>query len=209
MTCAARNLVVQVTASRQLVTAPYLFQLSRIGAFDAAGFIGALCAIFVGGKLIDLIATRMARKNNGIRKPEYRLPALIIPGVIGPAGILVFGLCLAAKTHWIGPAFGMAMQGFGLTAASNVLVTYAIDTYLDLAGEVLVVIFMIRGVSGCLLSLYAYDWILATGMRNAFGQMVGIQVFFMLFAIVFFFFGETIRKATSGYGPCKKTRTVR
>lgn len=61
--------------------------------------------------------------------PEYRLPAIVIPGVIGPAGILIFGLCVAHKTHWIGPAFGYAMQAFGVAAISNVAVTYSLDSY--------------------------------------------------------------------------------
>lgn len=65
----------------------------------------------------------------GKRQPEFRLPAIIIPALIGPAGILLFGLCVAHKTAWIGAAIGYAMQGFGLTAVGNVAVTYAVDSY--------------------------------------------------------------------------------
>lgn len=71
----------------------------------------------------------MTKANNGRREPEYRLPAIIIPAIIGPLGVLIFGLCVAHKTAWIGPAFGYSMQGFGLTAVSNVVVTYAVDGY--------------------------------------------------------------------------------
>lgn len=79
------------------------------------------------------------------------------------------------------------MQGFGLTAASNILVTYAVDTYADLSGEVVVCVFVLRGVIGCLISLYSPDWIAATGYRATFGEMVGIQYFPLAFAPLFYF----------------------
>lgn len=71
----------------------------------------------------------MTKANGGKREPEFRLPAIVIPGVIGPMGILIFGLCVAHKTPWIGAAFGYGMNGFGITAAANVVVTYAVDGY--------------------------------------------------------------------------------
>jgi hypothetical protein len=42
---------------------------------------------------------------------------------------LLFGLCVAQKTHWIGPAVGYAMQAFGVVAISNVAVTYSLEMY--------------------------------------------------------------------------------
>jgi hypothetical protein len=72
----------------------------------------------------------MTKRAQGRREPEYRLPAIIIPGVIGPMGILLFGLTVAEKRPWIQPAIGYALQGFGLTAVSNFVVTYAVDSYL-------------------------------------------------------------------------------
>lgn len=159
--------------------------------------------MFFGGRLIDIISNRWTAHNNGVRVPEFRLPPLVIPTIIGPMGIVAFGICLAHKTHWVGPAFGYAMQGFGLTAGSNVLVTYNVDSYPTLAGEVLVVVFLVRGVTGCLLSLYAYDWVLAEGLANSFGQMAAIQYFFVLFVIVFYLYGEKIRMWTSTFGPSR------
>jgi hypothetical protein len=50
-------------------------------------------------------------------------------------GILLFGLTVAEKRLWIQPAVGYAMQGFGLTALSNVVVTYAVDSYLPVSSS--------------------------------------------------------------------------
>lgn len=44
-------------------------------------------------------------------------------------GVLTFGMIIANKKSYWGASVGFAMLGFGLTAASNVVVTYAVDGY--------------------------------------------------------------------------------
>lgn len=124
-----RIIVIQLTSSRTFPPPPYNWDLGNLGLFSIAGWIGACVAFYFGGRLIDTISSRAALKRGGQWRPENRLPAIFIPGVIGPAGLLIFGLCIAHKTHWIGPAFGFAMQAFGITAVSNVTVTYIVDSY--------------------------------------------------------------------------------
>ena len=40
-------------------------------------------------------------------------------------------------------------------------------------------------------------------MNQAFGQMVAIEYFFIIFAFVFYFKGKQIRRWTATYGPLK------
>jgi len=193
---------VQLTSSRTFIKPPYNWALHSVGLISIAGFIGSIIAIFFGGKLLDLISNRLTIIHHGRREPETRIYAIVIPAAIGPVGILIFGLTVAAKLFWVGPAFGYAMQGFGLTAVSNVVVTYAVDSYLPLAGEALVVVFVIRGITGTVLALYSVDWIEAAGERQAFGQMVGIQYFVLITgAVAFLLWGKKIRMMTARYGP--------
>jgi hypothetical protein len=111
------------------VSPPYRWKTSSLGNLALSGLLGTAIAIFIGGKMIDILANRMTKMKGGRREPEYRLPTLVIPSIIGPMGLLTFGLCAAHKTTWVGPAFGYGMQAFGLSVASNILVTYAIDSY--------------------------------------------------------------------------------
>ncbi|KAJ5935061.1 hypothetical protein N7466_004608 [Penicillium verhagenii] len=200
------NIVVQLTSSRTFLKPPYNFELGDLGLLSLAGFIGCVLAFYAGGRLIDIISNRSTLKHGGVRMPEYRLPAIVIPGTIGPAGILIFGLCVAHKTHWIGPAVGYAMQAFGVAAISNVAVTYSLDSYKPVTGEALVIIFVIRNTIGMLLSLYAADWIERQGTAAVFGEMTAIQVVSVLFAIPLFFWGRSLRAFTSSYGPMKRFR---
>lgn len=119
----------QLTSARIFLQSPYNWKLHDLGLLSLSGFVGSLLAFYVGGRLIDIIAIRSTVRHGGSQKPEYRLPAIIIPGIIGPAGILIFGLCITYKTQWVGPAVGYAMQAFGVAAISNVTVTYCLDSY--------------------------------------------------------------------------------
>jgi MFS family permease len=94
-----------------------------------AGFVGAIISFFIGGRLIDFIANRSTSRKGGIAEPEYRLPAMIFPAIIGPMGVLTYGMIIADKKNFWGAIVGFAMLGFALTAASNVVVTYAVDAY--------------------------------------------------------------------------------
>ncbi|KAJ6049162.1 hypothetical protein N7499_004000 [Penicillium canescens] len=198
------NIVVQLMSSRTFTKPPYNWELGDLGLLSLAGFIGSILAFYVGGRLIDIVSTRSTARHGGVRKPEYRLPAIVIPGVVGPAGILIFGLCIANKTHWMGPAVGNAMQAFGVAAISNVAVTYSLDLYKPVTGEALVIIFVIRNTIGMLVSLYAADWIERQGPTAVFGEMTAIQVVSILFAIPLFIWGSSIRAFTSRYGPMKR-----
>ena len=71
----------------------------------------------------------MTARKGGHAEPEYRLPAMVFPATIGPMGVLTFGLVVANKKSSWGAAIGFAMLGFCLTAASSVVVTYAVDAY--------------------------------------------------------------------------------
>jgi MFS family permease len=121
-------MIVQFESAVQFVAPPYLWQTHSIGLLALSGFIGTILAVFIGGKMIDMIANSMTARNGGHRKPEYRLIALFIPAIIGPVGLLIFGITLQAKAPWIAPAVGYCMQGFALTACSNIIATYAVDS---------------------------------------------------------------------------------
>lgn len=148
---------------------------------------------------------------------------MVFPAIVGPMGVLTFGMVIANHKHWIGAAVGFAMLGFGLTAASNVVVTYAVDAYRpvrisiylsflqrtdlmipQISGEVLVIVFVVRNVMACLLSLYIADWIAVEGVKKSFGEMVAIQYAILSLSVVLYFFGKRIRAFTGKFGPMKK-----
>jgi hypothetical protein len=129
LTLFCRDIAIQLTSARTFTVAPYHWKIHSLGLLSISGFVGAVVSFFIGGRLIDFIANRMTARAGGHAEPEFRLPAMIFPAIIGPMGVLAPGMVIANKKNHTGAAVGFAMLGFGLTAASNVVVTYAVDGY--------------------------------------------------------------------------------
>ena len=68
---------------------PYNMTPGINGLINIPSLIGTFLGAYCGGGLTDRIAEWQARKNNGIFEPEARLLALIVPGLITPAGLLM------------------------------------------------------------------------------------------------------------------------
>lgn len=147
---------------------------------------------------------------------------MLIPAAIGPMGLLTFGLVVASAKSWGGAAVGFGMEGFGATAAANIIITYAVDAYRpvcqalsdhalymmltsgQISGETIVVVFIIRNVIACLISTYISAWFEQEGLRNAFGELVAVAYIILSLSLVLYLFGRTIRAFTSKFGPMSK-----
>lgn len=74
----------------------------------------------------------------------------------------------------------------------------------QIAGETIVIVFIIRNVIACLISTYITKWIEGQGIKNAFGELVGVAYIILSFSLLLFIFGKKIRKVTSKFGPMAK-----
>ena len=87
----------------------YGFNIKASGLANIAPTLGIVVSIFVSGYLADAYEMRnlrIAAKSGKKPNPETRLLLLVIPGSIGVAGTLLFGVCTQNKCHWIGPMAG-------------------------------------------------------------------------------------------------------
>ena len=164
------TIVIQITSSQTFVKPPYSWTLGKVGVFSISAWLGAVLSFYFGGRLIDLIANRARKHDHDLRpRPEKRLIALVLPFLLAPVGIIIFGQCISRKTLWVGPAFGFAMHTFGFIATSNIAITYAVDAYQDYAGEALVTVFVIRAIIAVMCSFYSNVWIKNDGLEKVGG----------------------------------------
>lgn len=80
------------------------------GLAYVALFIGSLLAIAFGGKLSDATVDFFVRRNKGVREPEMRLPAMVIPLVVGPLGLILYGLGVERQLHWMCPTMALGLR---------------------------------------------------------------------------------------------------
>lgn len=88
----------------------YGFNTWQIGVSMISGAIGSIIAIWFGGPLSDKVADHLTRRNGGIREPEMRLPAMVVSLVTGPLALILYGIGIGQKLHWICPVIGVALR---------------------------------------------------------------------------------------------------
>jgi MFS family permease len=101
--------VVLGTTAATAFSQVYGFTVWQLGLVWIAGIVGNLLGIPFGGYFSDLVANRATSKNGGVREPEMRLPAVSIAMITYPGSLLLYGLGINYKAHWMVPTLGILL----------------------------------------------------------------------------------------------------
>jgi len=78
---------------------------------------------------------------------EFRVWLLIVPPLLGSAGILMYGLGAYNGLNWmISAGVGTAFISFGIGSGGVICLTHAIDAYPGIAAESMVLVLFIRNM---------------------------------------------------------------
>jgi MFS family permease len=171
----------------------YHFSSSNVGLSYIASGIGMFIGLIVTGTTSDRILKRLTAKNNGVSKPEYRLPPLIFLGVFMPIGLFIYGWTAQYHVQWAVPMLGTLFFGIGLISCLICIQTYLIDTFTLHAASAMAANTLLRSILGGLLPLAGLDMynVLGLGWGNS---LIGFVAFAMLpIPVAFYFYGEKIR----------------
>ncbi len=128
-----------------------------------------------------------------------RLGAMLPAMIIGPAGLIVYGLTAQLDLHWIGYFFGTGMTCWGNYFYFCFTLAYAVDSYYADTSEMLIAMNIGKQVISFGLGFGVLDWV----MRRGYGIIIsGIfcAVLFAnnLFLLVFMAWGKNIRRYVAG-----------
>ncbi|KAL7943433.1 MFS general substrate transporter [Trichoderma barbatum] len=171
----------------------YGFASYQVGLCYIAGVIGSLLGLPAGGHLGDKIADILTKRNHGIREPEMRLPAVMISAITTPLALVLYGVGIQYKLHWICPTIGLGLLSFSITQANTICIVYVIDSYRPVAGEITLAVTGFKALFAFFLSFETNPWINLSGYQDAFGAMAGIAVGVLLMWIPLYFWGKKIR----------------
>ncbi|KAF2230595.1 MFS general substrate transporter [Viridothelium virens] len=132
--------------------------------------IGECCA----GYLSDLVSERRAIHRGGKRIPEDRFLAIYPGAILLPLGVAIEGVCITHKTHWIGPAMGVAIASFGLQIVTTIIYAYIADCYKPQSAEIGAVLNFTRQIFSFCVGFYAIQT----------GQMIGFQDAWIIWACI-------------------------
>lgn len=193
-----RVVAISTLAPALFTDAPYNFSSAQIGLFFISGFIGISVAYPIAGPLTDIFSGWMCARNNNIHKPEHRIPALLVPFLICPPGLIVFGCTIANNQSYVYPAIGTAMSSAALTMVPSVMLSYVVESYPLMSGEGLVLINTTKNVVAFGISESANSWLESDGQEVLFENLAAIQWAVLSLALPLFFLGPWIRSKTGG-----------
>ncbi|KAF7289002.1 MFS general substrate transporter [Mycena indigotica] len=174
----------------------YQWRSARTGvALSVSTTVGGVLGEVVSGPVIDKLLER-SRKREGRVRPEARLHGMWPAVFLLPAGLLMFGFCIAnheLKHSYVGATVGMAITCFSVQMITTPIIAYCVDCYKPQAAEVVQLLNFARQE----ISFTVGFWSLR------FGDKVGFQfsgVTYALVSLLFFLpvlylmrYGERLR----------------
>ena len=112
----------------------------------------------------DRIYRRLKAANNGVGRPEFRVPLMIPGATLVPAGLFIYGWTAYYKTHWIGPNIGAAIFAAGTIIGFQCTQTYIVDAYTRYAASAVGAATVLRSLAGFAFPLFARQMYAALGL---------------------------------------------
>ena len=173
----------------------YHFSQGSVGLTFLGIGVGSLIGLALFGSLSDRLIQRMAKKNGGETKPEYRLPPLIPGSCLIPIGLFWYGWSAQEHVHWIMPIIGTAFVGCGLIATFMCIQTYMVDCFTIYAASAIAANTVLRSLVGAFLPLAGPKMYQALGLGwgNSLLGFIGLAM--VPITVLFYKYGERIRKS--------------
>ena len=105
--------------------------------------------------LNDRIYRILKKKNDGVGKPEYRIPIMVPGSVLVPIGLFIYVWTATYNTCWIGPNFGAAIFAPSAIAGFQSVQTYLLDGYTRFAASAIAAATVLRSIGGSGFLLFA------------------------------------------------------
>ena len=152
-------LSINLTQTQVLAAPPYNFKPLSVGFTNFAILIGAFIGLFTAGPFSDWVSAKLTKRNNGVREPEMRLPAMIPYVIIMFVGNICVALGYQDKWAWQPLVIvGFTCAGIQVAALPAMVGTYAVDSYKPVAGSLFVAITVNKNLWGYGLGKFITPW---------------------------------------------------
>ncbi|KAI0975496.1 putative MFS transporter [Xylaria arbuscula] len=181
----------------KITAPPYNWPTSISGIQSVGSVLGFLLAVpFTPTS--DMLAAYLTRRNNGIREAEMRLGVMLPAMIVGPVGLVVYGLTAQLNLHWIGYFFGSGMASWCGYFYYSFTLAYAVDSYTNNTSEMLMAMNVGKQLVSFGLGFKVLDWI----KQSSYAAVISAGFGSILLAnnmclIIFMIWGKRIRRFMS------------
>lgn len=156
--------------------------------------VGTTLSSQVGGRIMDLIYRRLRARNDGVRKPEFRVPYMIFGLVLVPAGLFWYGWSAQAVVHFIVIDIGVAVFVCGSFMQAQALLAYQLDEFAEFGASANAASRLLSNVIGFVFPIFAPQLHQTLGYGWGTSLLAFIFILFSVpFTLALWRFGERIR----------------
>lgn len=197
MLASAACLVLLYNLTQSSFLSTYGWSPAAVGYSNFSFFVGCGVGALTAGPFSDWLMRHSTARNNGIREAEMRLPALIpficiyiVSNVIGAVGY-------DRRWPWqVIVICGFGFSGASMTSIPTIAISYALDSYSSISGEIMVVGTVMKNVLGFSLSYWIFDVQATAGWLSVFMVQFAVSMFSIMFALPLYVYGKHLRRWT-------------
>lgn len=176
----------------------YGFSSLQMAFFTMTAWVGIIGAQVYGYMFNDKTPLWLAQRvGRGTWHTEYRLANTLLPSILLPIGLGIYGACLQYHLHFMVLALGSFLIWFGALLALPVCYNYIIECFLHHPVEASVSLNAYRVSFGLMSVFIVTQWESAVGVGWMWGMGAFLIVFVDLIMAVIVFKGHLIRRWTT------------
>jgi multidrug resistance protein len=172
----------------------YGFTTEQVGLLYLGPGSGFLFAVWFLVPKIDDIYKKLAKRNDGKAKPEFRLPLANIGAVFIPISLFWFAWTVQAHVHWFASIASTFFYGIGQVMILNCTQNYYIDSFEQYAASAIAAGTVFRSLVGGVVPLFAPALFEKLGYGWGISTFAFVSLALAPAPLVFFYFGEGIRE---------------
>jgi hypothetical protein len=173
---------------------PYKFSELQVGLLYLFPGLGSLFAVVVLIPRIDTIFNILTKRNNGISKPEFRLPLANIGSVLVPASLFWFGWCIAKKTHWGAAIASMPVFTIGQQLIFSTVQNYYIDAFEKYSASAIAAGAVFRAILGGIVPVISPSLFTSLGYGWGFSVLAFLAIALSPAPPLFYHYGPRLRE---------------
>lgn len=199
--CYTWVIMIGSVASQMFTAPPYNFSVSSTGVISGvAPLIGTTIGTLASGTISDYLIDFMARKNNGVYEPEFRLFMMIPYMILLLIGGFGTGWQVENGKSWISVAVYLAILFCGVACGVTSIITYTVDSLGDCSGEAFGLMMLVKSAFAYGLIWKFNTWYAERGAKSVYGIMSGATCAVILLSIPMYIFGKRGRLYVKQHG---------